>query len=433
MRNVKNYIIAIILIVIAERMGIKVLQFGPGKVVLLPMLYALVLGGLLGPKFFKTLNNKDMNDATPFISWGLMILMAEYGTFVGPSIPKIIQAGPALLLQELGNLGTVLFAVPIAVLLGLKRETIGASHSIAREGNLALIADVYGMDGPEGRGVMGVYLTGTLLGTIIFSLMASLSIAFLSLHPKALAMASGVGSSSMMAAASGTLKAIFPNMGDELLALGATSNMLTSLDGMYISLFVALPFAEWLYRKMYYVRYGVLLEKKHILTSTNDSENGASSKKGLKGLGKELAVAFPGLLIMGCMALIGNRVGFSHSIITAFPGMLIFVFIAMAGIIVARLIPGKIPSVAFMVLIGCILTIPGVPTADFIFNFTKHVNFLSMTTPILAFMGLAVGKDLDSFKKTGWRLVVVSVFVFMGTYFGSAMIAHIILKVIGQI
>lgn len=56
----------------------------------------------------------------------------------------MIQAGPALLLQEIGNPGTIFFALPLALLLSLKREAIGATHSINRETNLALITDMYG-------------------------------------------------------------------------------------------------------------------------------------------------------------------------------------------------------------------------------------------------------------------------------------------------
>lgn len=42
-----------------------------------------------------------------------------------------------MILQEFGNLGTVFIGVPVAIYLGLKRETIGAAHSIAREPNVA--------------------------------------------------------------------------------------------------------------------------------------------------------------------------------------------------------------------------------------------------------------------------------------------------------
>lgn len=82
-----------------------------------------------------------MKDAGSLIGLTLMLLMAKYGTNIGPTLPQIIKAGPALILQELGNVGTVFLGVPIAVLLGLKREAIGGAHSIAREPNVALIGE----------------------------------------------------------------------------------------------------------------------------------------------------------------------------------------------------------------------------------------------------------------------------------------------------
>lgn len=47
--------------------------------------------------------------------------------------------------------------------------------------------------------------------------------------------------------------------------------------------------------------------------------------------------------------------------------------------------------------------------------------------------GIAICKDLDVFAKSSWRIVLVSVVVFIGTYIGSAIIAQVILKSIGQI
>jgi len=56
-----------------------------------------------------------------------------------------------------------------------------------------------------------------------------------------------------------------------------------------------------------------------------------------------------------------------------------------------------------------------------------------LCTPILAYAGVAIGKDLDAFAKTGWRIVVLSCSIFIGTYVGSAVIAQLILKAMGQI
>ncbi len=256
-KNFKIHAIVLALVIGAEFIGIHSFKIGPGTLVLLPMLYALAAGALMGPKFIKAVNQKDMVDAGSLVGVTLMLLMARYGTLVGPNLPAIIKSGPALILQEFGNLGTVLLGIPLAVMIGLKRESIGAAHSVAREPNVALIGDVYGFDGPEGQGVMGVYICGTVFGTIFYGLMATTAAAYLPLSPKALAMASGVGSASMMTASVGSLSAMFPDIAGELQALGAASNMLSGLDGLYMSLWMALPMSEWLYRKTYRFKYGV--------------------------------------------------------------------------------------------------------------------------------------------------------------------------------
>lgn len=256
MKNFKLHTIVLILVVIAEFIGTKKFTVGVGTIVLLPMLYAMVLGVITTFKSIKISKEKEMVDAGALVGVTLMLLMARYGTLIGPTLPKIISAGPALILQELGNIGTVLLGVPLAVALGLKREAIGGAHSIAREPNVALIGDKFGLDSPEGQGVLGVYITGTVFGTIFIGLMASILAAYTPLHPYALAMAAGVGSGSMMTAGVGSLSAMFPDMADMIAAFGATSNMLSGLDGLYMSIWIALPFAEWLYKKCYKIKYG---------------------------------------------------------------------------------------------------------------------------------------------------------------------------------
>lgn len=263
MKNIKLHLLVLVLTIIAELIGVKNFKIGVGTMALLPMLYALVLGILLTPRFFNIAKEKEMEDAGSLIGLTLMLLMARYGTNIGPTLPQIIKASPALILQELGNIGTVVLGIPIAVLLGLKRESIGAAHSIAREPNVALIGERYGLDSQEGQGVLGVYIVGTVFGTIFIGLIASFLAAYTPLHPYSLAMASGVGSASMMTAGVGSLVAMYPEMEEMLTAFGATSNMLSGLDGLYMSIWISLPLAEWMYRKMYRVKYGVLPENPH--------------------------------------------------------------------------------------------------------------------------------------------------------------------------
>lgn len=139
------------------------------------------------------------------------------------------------------------------------------------------------------------------------------------------------------------------------------------------------------------------------------------------------------LLITAAISIVGNFVGYKVNMIAAIPGALILVGMAAAGIILAKVIPGKIPSVAYIVALSTLLTVPGMPGATAITSYVGKVNFLALATPILAYAGIYTGKNLDSLKKTGWRIVVLGLFVMVGTYLGSAIIADVILRALGQI
>ncbi len=162
--------VVFLIVILTESIGIHEFAVGPGVIMLLPMLYAIVIG--LGLYFTPIIKKKSADRAEPFIVLGVTLLIAKIGVIIGPSLPEIIEAGPALLLQEFGNLATILIALPIAILLGFKREAIGMTHSIAREPNVGLIMDKYGFNSPEGRGVMAIYIFGTVFGAVFFGLAA---------------------------------------------------------------------------------------------------------------------------------------------------------------------------------------------------------------------------------------------------------------------
>ncbi|NLL80912.1 MAG: DUF340 domain-containing protein [Tissierellia bacterium] len=139
------------------------------------------------------------------------------------------------------------------------------------------------------------------------------------------------------------------------------------------------------------------------------------------------------LLITAAISLVGNFVGYQISIIEAIPGMLILVAISIAGIALAKVLPGNIPSVAYIVTLSTIMTVPGFPGAATISGLVGKVNFLALATPILGYAGIYTGKNLDSLKKTGWKIIMLALFVIFGTYIGSAIIADVVLRIIGQI
>ncbi|RQW61350.1 DUF3100 domain-containing protein [Vibrio viridaestus] len=257
--NWRLHCIVLVSAVISELIGIQSIPIGSAKLLFLPLFYAFLICLFVNPNITsfsaKLISKKQAKIATSVITIGILPFIAKFGTLIGPALPKILDSGVAMVLQELGNLATMLIAMPVAVLLfKMGRESIGATYSIAREPNIAVISDRFGLKSSEGVGVMGVYVMGTMFGTIYFALISGFLASTGWIDPKALAMACGVGSGSMTAACSGTLAAAYPDIKDEILAFAGASNLLTNATGLYVAIFVALPFAEWYYKRLSAVR-----------------------------------------------------------------------------------------------------------------------------------------------------------------------------------
>lgn len=249
--NWKIHVIAFILVIVCEMIGTRKIPVGPSVLLFLPMLYAMIIGAIISWPKLKVLNTEEMKNSSHVLGLITLMLIAKLGYMIGPSIVQLGESGLALAFQELGHFfGTVVFGLPVAVALGLGREAVGATYSIDREPNIAIIAEKYGLDSPEGRGVMSVYICGTVFGAIWIGLLAGFLSALNVFHPYALAMGAGVGSGSMMAAASGAIKAAHPEFADGILMYAGAANLLTSLIGVYFALFISLPVTNYLYGVM---------------------------------------------------------------------------------------------------------------------------------------------------------------------------------------
>lgn len=244
LKDKKLLLIALAIILLSEIIGVQKI----GIVMIFPMLYAMLLGGFVSLPKFKILNTENMNRANTLMSVALVLLIAKLGTSVGANWQTITQASVALILQEVGHfIGTILLGLPLAVMLGMGREAVGATYSIGREPNIAVVEAKYGLDSPEGRGVMATYICGTLYGAIWMSVLASVVASMNILHPLALAMGAGVGSGSMLAAAVTPLQEYYPSQANEIKALAASANLMSGVLGIYIYIFFSLPFASFFY------------------------------------------------------------------------------------------------------------------------------------------------------------------------------------------
>jgi hypothetical protein len=237
--NYRLYLAALVIVLVAELIAMKQIKVGSALIILYPMLFAIVISVLLGPDIFKFFKAKESKKASSLVLVAITPFMAKIGVLAGSNLPKLVDVGPALAFQELGHVGTILLALPVALMLGIKKEAIGATSSTCRDKDYGLICHLYG--------ALSIYIIGFLIGTIYIGFLVSIVAATGIFHPLALAMASGIGSGVMMAAAASTLATIYPEYADQIIMLAGASDMLAAIVGIYFTLFISLPITKKMY------------------------------------------------------------------------------------------------------------------------------------------------------------------------------------------
>jgi DUF3100 family protein len=254
---IKTTLIVMAVIFVSQVLiGKQVISFGSVSIPILPMLFAVMIGMAISlvvvrdkiKLWGKAFTEKEESFASNMVGFSLLILGTQYAGMIIPNIDNILEAGVPLIFQELGNLLPIFIAIPLAVKFGLGREAIGACSSISREPSIAVVQGKYGTGTPEYIGVLAIYLCGSVIGTLWFSVLGSLG-SLTGLHPLALAAGSGVGSGSMLSAASGALvSTLSPDMAAQALSIAAASNLLSSVIGALSLTFIGLPLAEFMYK-----------------------------------------------------------------------------------------------------------------------------------------------------------------------------------------
>ena len=137
-------------------------------------------------------------------------------------------------------------------------------------------------------------------------------------------------------------------------------------------------------------------------------------------------------VLVGIIALIGNWIGFGVSPIEGLPGMVIIIIISTLGLIIDKVLPFHLPIVVWVSIIAILITSPIFPENIYFAEETAKVNFMALATPILAYAGLSFGKDIHEFKKLGWRIVVVSLVVYTGTFLLATIVAELGFRFTGK-
>lgn len=135
------------------------------------------------------------------------------------------------------------------------------------------------------------------------------------------------------------------------------------------------------------------------------------------------------LLLFSLMVIIGNVIGYEGELMASLRGMAWLLVITIVGLIMKELIPLDLPAAAYISLVGILLAIPWSPVASIVIADVENISLLAICTPILAYAGVTVGRDWPAFKKIGYKGVIVSLLVIIGTVLSCVILSEILLGI----
>jgi hypothetical protein len=438
---------------VAILIGEHTIKIGPAAIVLFPIIWAVLIGAIVGLQRILPITGKIRAVGEPQIRIGIVLFLALLGMGIGPSIGEVSNLGPAILLQEVGHIfGTVIIALPIAVGLRMGRSAIGASWSVDRESFLAFAIERFGTRLPEYRGVFGVWIFGSLFGALYISLIAGLLGSLDILHPLALALGLGLGSSSMMLGGVGALSVLYPEQATEIMALAGLSNLVTNIVGFYAGVFLSLPLARKLYLFWTKVwrRPAAEIEEAKLVARGAVPEGDASQLSG----GRRKAVAMSAdrdgetaqaewthsdppepkgwkvslfvYVSAGVLGLVLNAVGTSAFESRQLLGTAFLLALTAISFQLARWVPA-IPASVWVLGIATIVSAPFTPFAETFVGLVDGMDVMLFGLLQLALIGLSLGRDVGAIKQLSWRVVVVALITLTSSFVVAAVLAQTVM------
>ncbi|MGX6592194.1 hypothetical protein [Cetobacterium ceti] len=147
-------------------------------------------------------------------------------------------------------------------------------------------------------------------------------------------------------------------------------------------------------------------------------------------------LGFQGTLLAfsGMLVLLTQKIGMGSSIIEGLPGMAMILGVALVALIIKELFPKSIfPAFGWVTILGFLMSIPYNPMAKIFMEHTSKINFMAITTPLLTLAGISVGGKIEELKSMSWKIVLISMIVFVSIFFACALIAETVLKLRGEI
>ncbi|MEE2521210.1 DUF3100 domain-containing protein [Pseudarthrobacter sp. J75] len=419
--------------------GTHKIPLGNAAIVLMPVLWAVLIGAVIGVQRVRPMSGKSRAVSSVLLNVSIVMFLAALGTHVGPSLAKFTSIGPAIVLQEVGHIfGTVILALPVAVALGMGRAAIGATWAIDRESYLAYALQKFGVNSPIYRGVFSVWLLGSVFGAVFISLLAGLLGAMDIFDPRALALGLGLGSGSMMLGGVAALSIIYPDQAPEIMALAALSNLVTNLVGFYAGVFLSLPLGQRLYkfwsrlfrrddegRRLDRAGNPIVARKASRPEPDTLNVTAVIQDPEVRMKPSTWAIAFLASIAMGILL---NSLGTKSFTLNDVTGVVILGGLTALAFLLAKYVP-SVPSSVWVLALATLATAPFMPFSSTIIGFTHNLEALYVGLGSIALLGMNLGRDVDALKTLNWRIVIVAMLTFSASFIAAAALAQFVINV----
>lgn len=432
---------------VAQFIGPLNISVGSTSIIMLPMIWALLLSVAASTQRIRPLSVDLQHVANAIMGVAVLVLIARLSFTLGPNLPLLVDAGPSLIFQELGNvIGPICLALPLAVMLRMGAATVGATFSIDREASFAMVTQRFGTNSAQYRGVLSMYIFGSVFGAVVISIVASVLSSMGIFDWRALAMGAGVGSGSMMAAGAASVSAAHPEVADQILALATSANLIATIAGVYLGFWVALPLADKVYNLLVRRRDAANAasgtDAAAAASAATAASSGTAATADAERATGDLAAAvtdvpvvkmplWASLAIISLAGVVTSVVatrGFAWGMIVT----VVLLSLLVAGSLgIEKITRGKIPALVAVVTVGTLATSPVSPIDGWIAEQAASLDFLHVITMMLAIAGLSIGKDLPLLKQIGWKILPVGIVVIVATYLASTAIAELVLQITG--
>ena len=134
-------------------------------------------------------------------------------------------------------------------------------------------------------------------------------------------------------------------------------------------------------------------------------------------------------VLAGVGIALANLVGFNVGIVESLPGIAILVVLSFLGMLCTKVIPLKLPIVAYVSILGLLVAGPWCPFREVVVSSVAKINLTAPLTLVGAFAGIGVSDQLGFFAKQGWKMVIVGILFMTGSFVLTAFIAQGLLLV----